>query len=334
MNKNNLENILKTEPAYRLKQAKQLIFKDLIEDWQRATVFPFVLKEKLNKEYPLSIDGQKSASKDQKTIKALITLDDGLKIESVLMKHTGGRNTVCVSSQVGCKFNCSFCATGQNGFKRDLLPMEIVVQVLFFARELKKQGERASGVVFMGMGEPFGNTDNVLAAIRILNDEDGLNIGARHISISTVGLSGGIKKLAAEPLQINLAISLHASNNELRSKIIPLNKVYPLEMILKSATEYIAKTNRRVMFEYLMIKDLNDSLDQAQELVDLFKKFDLSLFLVNLITYNQTGIFEPSIPAKIKKFKEFLENHRIAVTERYRFGREIKGACGQLAAVG
>ncbi len=334
MNKNNLENILKTEPAYRLKQAKQLIFKDLIGDWQRATVFPFVLKEKLNKESPLSIDGQKSVSKDQKTIKALITLDDGLKIESVLIKHIGGRNTVCVSSQVGCKFNCSFCATGQNGFKRNLLPMEIVAQVLFFARELKKQKERVSSVVFMGMGEPFDNTDNVLAAIRILNDEDGLNIGARHISISTVGLPEGIKKLAAEPLQINLAVSLHASNNELRSKIIPLNKVYPLEMILKSAAEYIAKTNRRAMFEYLMIKDLNDSLDQAQELVDLFKKFNLSLFLVNLITYNQTGIFEPSAPTKIKKFKEFLENHKIAVTERYRFGQEIKGACGQLAAVG
>jgi 23S rRNA (adenine2503-C2)-methyltransferase len=331
---NNLENILRTEPAYRLKQAKQLIFKDLIDDWQKAIVFPLVLREKLNKEFPLSIDGQKSVSKDQKTIKALITLNDGLKIESVLMKHTGGRNTVCVSSQVGCKFNCSFCATGQNGFKRSLLRMEIVAQVLFFARELKKQKERVSSVVFMGMGEPFDNTDNVLAAIRILNDDDGLNIGARHISISTVGLSEGINKLAVEPLQINLAISLHAPNNGLRSKIIPLNKVYPLEIVLKSVAEYIAKTNRRVMFEYLMIKDLNDSLDQAQELVDLFEKFDLSLFLVNLITYNQTGVFEPSTSAKIKEFKEFLENHKITVTERHRFGREIKGACGQLAAVG
>ncbi|MCX6743659.1 MAG: 23S rRNA (adenine(2503)-C(2))-methyltransferase RlmN, partial [Candidatus Parcubacteria bacterium] len=182
-----------------------------------------------------------------------------------------------------------------------------------------------------GMGEPFLNYDNVMSAIKILNDKDSLNIGARHISISTIGITEGIKILANEKLQVNLAVSLHAPNNELRGKIVPMNQQYPLESILKIVDFYIQKTNRQVMFEYLMIEDFNDSANEAWELVDLLKMLPKSLFVVNLIAYNPTQGFLPSPSWKIKKFKEILINSKIKVTERHRFGQDIRAACGQLA---
>jgi 23S rRNA (adenine2503-C2)-methyltransferase len=243
------------------------------------------------------------------------------------MKHED-RNTVCVSSQVGCALGCLFCATGKMGFKRNLEVFEIVEQVLFFARYLKKTKDKVTNVVFMGMGEPFLNYGNVLGAIKILNDKEGFNLGARKFSISTVGITEGIEKLAEEKLQINLAISLHASNNKLRSNLIPANKKYGIEKILKKVNEYIKKTNRKVMFEYLMIKDLNDSNESAKELAFLMEK---PLYFVNLISYNPTGDFQPSSKETIQKFKSILEKEGVYVTERYRFGREIKAACGQLA---
>jgi len=322
------EEILKEEPAYRLKQAKKAIFQNLIEDWSQATNLPLSLRERLNEKCPLLIEGELTISKDQKTAKVLIFLKDGLKIEAVLMRHGGGRNTVCVSSQVGCSLNCKFCATGQMGFKRNLTVFEIIEQVLFFARYLKKFGERVTNVVFMGMGEPFLNYENVLGTIGVLNDKDGFNIGARKISISTVGIIEGIKKLAKEKLQVNLAISLHAPDDKLRSELMPINKKYPLMKIFEEVDDYIKKTKRKVMFEYLMIKNLNDSDECAKKLAKLMKK---PLYLVNLISYNPTGIFEPSPQERIKKFKEILEKEGSLVTERYRFGRDIKAACGQLA---
>jgi len=194
----------------------------LIEDWDKATSLPLSLREKLKKEVPLTIKAKLLQSKDKKTIKALLELEDGIKIESVLMLHNDNRSTVCVSSQAGCALGCLFCATGQLGFKRNLDYWEILEQVLLFARH-----QKISNVVFMGMGEPFLNYDNVLKAVRIINDPHCFNIGARKISISTVGLFSGIEKLIEEDIQVNLSISLHAPNNELRSKLMPINKKYP-----------------------------------------------------------------------------------------------------------
>jgi len=203
-----------------------------------------------------------------------------------------------------------------------------VEQVLFFARYLKESKVRVTNVVFMGMGEPFLNYENVISAIKILNDKEGLSLGARKFSISTVGIIEGIKKLAEEKLEINLAISIHALDDELRSKLMPIGKKYKIEKILETVDDYIKKTNRKVMFEYLMIKDVNDSEDSAGKLIKLMRR---RLYLVNLISYNPTADFQPSPKERIRKFKNILEKAGVYVTERYRFGREIKAACGQLA---
>lgn len=317
-----------SEPKYRLNQAMKSLFQDLINNWQEAIGLPLALREKLDKEFPIEISAESFTSKDKNTVKTLITLEDGLEVETVLMRHKDNRNTVCVSSQVGCPMNCSFCATGKMGFKRNLEVWEILEQILFFARYLKDLNEKITNVVFMGMGEPFLNYQNVMTAIRILNDKNGFNLGARHISISTCGIIEGIKKLADEDMQINLAISLHAPDNETRSKIMPANKNYPIEKILKAVDEYIKKTNRQVMFEYIMLKNVNDSEEHAIALAKLLKK---PLYMVNLIVYNPTGLFYPSPASQIKKFKEILESEGITVTQRHEFGQDIEGACGQLA---
>jgi len=323
------KKLFEQEPKYRLEQAEKALFKDLIQNWQEAGVLPLNLREELNKKCPIEIPAKIFVSEDENTIKALIVLKDGLKIETVLMRHKDKRNTVCVSSQVGCPLNCSFCATGKMGFKRNLEAWEIIEQILFFARYLKKIKEKITNIVFMGMGEPFLNYQNVMEAIKILNDEKRFNLGARHFSISTIGITEGIEKLAEEKLQINLAISLHAPDDELRLKLAPTNKKYPIGKILNAVDGYIKKTRRRVMFEYTMIKDTNDSENQAKQLAKLMKK---NLYFVNLISCNPTENLKPSPPSKIKKFKEILEKEKVAVTQRYRFGQDIKGACGQLAA--
>jgi len=328
MNLDNLSKVLKNEPDYRARQIKKAIFVNLIDSWSQATVLPLALREKLKKECPLYISAEIFYSKDEKTAKALIALSDGLKIESVLMRHKDGRNTACVSSQAGCPLGCLFCATGKSGFKRNLNSSEIAEQVLFFARYLKKQNEKITNIVFLGMGEPFLNYNSVISAIKTLNNREGFNLGARHFSISTVGIVEGIEKLAEEKMEINLAISLHAPNDELRSKIIPVNKKYPITKIILAVDEYIKRTGRRVMFEYIMIKNLNDSDKQALELAKLAKR---PLCFLNLISYNATGIFEPSSPKRIGDFKNILEKKGVSVTQRYKFGQEISAACGQLA---
>ncbi|OGZ33327.1 MAG: 23S rRNA (adenine(2503)-C(2))-methyltransferase [Candidatus Portnoybacteria bacterium RBG_13_41_18] len=343
----NLEKILSDQPAFRLQQAKQAVFVNLIENWSQATNLPPDLREKLNKECPLKIDAEFFVSDDKNTIKAILSLSDSDKIEAVLMRYALrqaqdkiGRNTVCVSSQIGCPLGCLFCATGKMRFKRNLETHEIVEQVVLFARLLKKERQRVDNVVFMGMGEPFLNYENVMAAIKILNNQKGgMSIGARHISISTVGIIEGIEKFSNEPLQVNLAISLHASNNKLRSRIVPMNKDFPIEKVFKSVEDYLKKTGRKVMFEYIMIKDLNDSPEQAKKLVTLIKKIKNGPCMVNLISYNAsldesrraTGIFDPSPQGIIKKFKDILHQAGIEVTQRFRFGQDIQGACGQLA---
>ena len=328
MNFTKIEEILKNEPAFRLKQAKKAVFFDLIENWSEATTLSKNLRETLQKEVLLGIEGKIFASKDNRTVKALIELEDGLAIEAVLMKHTDKRNTICVSSQVGCPLGCLFCVTGTMGFKRNLTASEIVEQVLFFARYLKKQKEKITNIVFMGMGEPFLNWENVKKAIQILNDNNCFGVGARKISVSTAGITEGIEKLSQDFPQINLAISLHAPDDELRRELMPIDKKYPLEKVLKSVDKYIEKTNRKVMFEYVMLKGINDSEEQAKRLSKLLNK---PLYMVNLIAYNPNGLFESSPAERIKKFKAILEKEGIFATQRYRFGTDIEAACGQLA---
>lgn len=330
MNITNLHNVLKKYPSYRLKQVKQAVYVDLINDWEEAKFLPKELREKLKVGCLLEIKGEIFSSKSLTSLKSLITLDDGLKVEAVLMKHPG-RNTICVSSQVGCPLGCAFCATGKMGFKRNLTADEIVGQIVFFLRFLSLNSPTlptSPRIVFMGMGEPFLNYDNVLSAVRILNDSDGLKIGARKISISTVGITEGIEKLANEGLEVNLAISLHAPENPLRTQLIPTNLKYPIEKIINAVNYYIGKTNRKVMFEYLMLAGVNDSPEQALKLANLMKH---KLYMVNLILYNQTGSFESSSEETIKAFGDILEKEGINYTERYRFGSDIDAACGQLA---
>jgi len=331
MNIEKLKDVLSGQPAYRYKQVQKSIYQDLIENWDHATTLTKELRAKLNANCPLNINGEIIKTGDKKTIKALITLADGKKIETVLMIHKDGRFTVCVSSQVGCALGCTFCATGAMGFKRNLTTNEIIEQVLFFSRYIKKTytpDDRVTNVVFMGMGEPFLNYDNVMAAVFILNDAEKFNIGARKISISTSGITEGIKKLANEGIQINLAISLHAPNDKLRNKLMPISKKYKIDKLMATMDNYITKTGRQVMIEYLLIDGVNDSVFVADELVKLLKS---KLIVVNLIACNPVGDNQPSPESTIKKFKHVLERNGIVVTQRYRFGRDIDAACGQLA---
>ena len=329
MNLKNLSTVLKDEPKFRYGQAARLLYTEFISDWSAATNFSKTLREKLATACLLEIEANILKSDNKQTVKALIELEDGAQIETVLMRHSDKRRTICLSAQVGCPLGCSFCATGSLGFKRNLTKEEIVEQAVFWGRYLKDTyGEKITNVVFMGMGEPFLNYENVLAAIKFLNNPEGLNIGARHISVSTAGLIDGIKKLAKEKLQVNLAISLHAPNNQLRSDLMPINKRFALPKLLEAVDYYIEKTGRRVMFEYLLIKNVNDGAAQARELAEIMKQ---PLYLVNLILYNETGKFQAAEKEKIAAFKSILEKAGVAVTERYRFGSEIAAACGQLA---
>lgn len=329
MNLENIKLILEGQPKFRYKQVYQAIYNDLIGDWMENSTLPLSLREELNQECPLEIQAELFGSEKSETQKALLTLADNNKVETVLMRHEDGRCTVCVSSQVGCPLGCAFCATGKLGFKRNLTVDEIISQVLFFARLLKKENIRVSNVVFMGMGEPFLNYDNVMAAIKILNDKDIFNIGARHISISTNGVIEGINKFIKEDLQINLAISLHAPNDNLRAQLMPIDRKYPLPRLMGAIEKYVKLKSRQVMFEYLLIDGINDQDEHARELAVLMKN---PLYTVNLIRYNPTGSFEPSSAARIKKFKNLLLREGIKVTQRYSFGQDISAACGQLAA--
>ncbi len=328
MNLDLLNNIIVNQPKYRTKQVFQAIYKDLIDDWQLATNLPEQLRTELNDKCPLHINAGKMSSSDDSTIKTLIQLNDGALIETVLMKHGDNRRTVCVSCMVGCPMGCTFCATGDMGLSRPLTGSEIIEQVIYFARLLKKTNERVTGVVFMGMGEPLLNYPNVKQAIDVLNDHQGLNIGARHISISTCGILPAIKKFADEKTGINLAISLHGSNDQLRRQLMPISLTYTLKTLMETIDYYLAQTNRKVMFEYLMIDKINDQDENALELVELLKG---KLCMVNLIKYNSTGKYKPSSQTRINKFKEILIANGIFTTTRYRFGDDINAACGQLA---
>ncbi|MDX9779195.1 MAG: 23S rRNA (adenine(2503)-C(2))-methyltransferase RlmN [Patescibacteria group bacterium] len=332
MDLSKLSQILQGEAKFRFKQVYQSLYQDYISDWQQISVLPLSLRERLIKECPLDIQGVIVKDKnDKRAEKALITFSDGISVEAVLIRHRDGRHTLCLSSQAGCALACSFCATGKAGFKRNLSAEEIEQQYLFWARHLvvENKGEKIDNLVFMGMGEPFLNYDNFIKAVYNFHNPEKYNIGSRRMSVSTAGIVEGIKKLASEKLQINLAISLHAPLDSLRSQLMPIAQKYSLFSLFKAVDFYIAKTGRRVMFEYIMLKNVNDGDDDAQVLAQLMHK---KLYLLNLIPYNPTGNFQPSSAQRIESFKKILEQSGVAVTTRFSPGQSIGAACGQLAA--
>ena len=271
----------------------------------------------------------KQTSKDG-TKKFLFEMEDGALVESVLMVFDYGFSA-CLSSQVGCNMGCQFCASGLLKKQRDLSAGEIVLQALMIQRELDKDGERLGNIVVMGTGEPFDNYDNVMKAMSIINDPNGLEIGARHISISTCGLVPGIKRFGKENLQYNLAISLHAPNDELRSSLMPVNKAYPLHELMDALKEYARTNNRRLTFEYLLLKGINDSPAHADQIRDLLKGMNA---YINLIPYNRVKEkdFETSDDENALRFYDLLKKNNVAVTLRQKKGDDIDAACGQLRA--
>jgi 23S rRNA (adenine2503-C2)-methyltransferase len=335
-----LEQFCKDEkiPAYRVKQIIEGVYDKGANSYDEITTLPKELKEKLAKKFPICTvtPSAHEVSSDGSTEKMLFQLHDGGNVEAVLMHFKDGRKTVCVSSEVGCPLKCVFCASGTLLFKRELTAEEIADQVIYFARMLRRKGERLNHVVYMGIGEPFRNYDNVMGSIKLLQDEKFFGLGARKITISTSGIADKIRKFADEPLQVNLALSLHAPNQELRAKIMPISRRYKLDEVLDAIQYYLEKTNRRISFEYVMLDHLNDTDELAHELVQLVKNFPpkvRKLIHFNLIPYNATSIpgIVGSPKAQIRKFRDILETSGVPVTIRVSLGQDIAAACGQLA---
>jgi 23S rRNA (adenine2503-C2)-methyltransferase len=319
---------------YRLTQLYRAACKELAVDATGVTTLPKELRESLAArgfDFSSVTPSVVQRSNDGQTTKALFRLPDGKEVEAVLMEHTGERTTACISSQAGCAFACAFCSTGQAGFARNLTAVEIFDQARYFARELAPRGKRITNIVFMGMGEPFHNYDAVMDAVALLNDPNGFGLGHRHITISTVGLVDKIDRFANEHLQVNLAISLHAPNDTIRSGIMPVNRKFSIGELMAACERYVEKTNRKVFFEYVMLEGVNDSLETARELAELMRG---RLYHVNLIPYNSTpdGAFAGTADAKIWEFAAILEAASVPVTVRRNMGRDIAAACGQLRA--
>ena len=315
------------EKKFHAKQIFKWIHKLKVIDFDEMTDISKSLREKLKENtYILTMNVIKcQISQKDGTMKFLIGLNDGCAIESVFMKYNHG-NTLCVSTQVGCKMGCKFCASTKEGFERSLRASEIEGQILTVERYTN---EKISNVVYMGIGEPLDNYDNVIKAIRILNNPKGLNIGARHISVSTSGLVPRIYDLANENIQCTLSVSLHASNDEKRSSMMPVNNAYNIEELMKACRDYIAITNKRISFEYALAKDNNDNLEDAKELVNLLRGM---ICHVNLIPINkiENGKFTKSSNENIIKFRDYLNDHGIVATIRRELGSDIDAACGQL----
>lgn len=320
------------EPAYRAKQIWQMIYKQLVSSPADFSNMPKDLRQKLDEQYcfePLTVEKDLKSS-DGQTNKLLFRLWDDRLIESVLMRYRE-RNTICISTQVGCPMNCAFCATGQMGFTRNLSAGEIVAQILYFARMLKAEGLKLTNIVVMGMGEPFHNYDAVMKAMDIINDPDGMQFGERRITISTVGIIPRIEQFTNAHRQINLAVSLHAPSNTIRDQIIPANRKYPLDDLLLACKNYTEKTGRRITFEYALIHGLNDNYENAMALSRRLKGM---LCHVNLIPLNSTGKYEGSGSNhdRVTSFKSVLDRNGIPCSVRLKRGIDIGAGCGQLAS--
>lgn len=323
-----LKEVIKSigEKPFRAEQIFKWIYCENVTSFDEMTNLSLHLREKLKQNFELCIYNiVKRQESSDGTKKYLFKLPDSNLIETVLMEYKYGK-TLCISSQIGCKMGCKFCASTGIPFERNLSTGEIVEQVLSVQRD---QNIRISNIVFMGIGEPFDNYDNVISAIGILNNQKGLAIGARHISISTSGIVPRIYDLADKNIQCTLSISLHCTNDEKRSKIMPINKKYNIQELIKACKYYIEKTNRRVSFEYALAKDNNDHLQDAKELVQLLKGM---LCHVNLIPINkiQNEPFQKSDIDSVLKFRNYLNEHGIVATIRRELGADIEAACGQL----
>ena len=328
-----LESIMLEEgqTKYRATQLYTWLYEKKAKSFDEMTDISLRFREVLKEKYCFEIPSifVKQQSKDG-TIKCLLELKDGSKIETVLMRYNYG-NVICVTSQVGCNMGCSFCASGLLKKQRDLLPEEMVGQVLVMNYLLQEEGNNqiVTHVVVMGTGEPFDNYDNVIDFVRIINHQKALAIGARHITVSTCGIPDKIIKYANEGLQINLAISLHAPNNEIRSKIMKINKAYPLEVLIPAVAEYNRIADRRVTYEYILLKGINDSMENADELARLIKP---TFAYVNLIPYNEVDEHGYRRSDNVKAFLDRLIKNNVTATIRKEFGSDIDAACGQLRA--
>ena len=324
-------------PRYRADQILLPLYYKFPKDINDIPQLPKKLREDLT-EAGYTIGSAKEThrvvSDDGDTTKLLLNLTDGTPVETVLIQYPSSkinghpRSTICVSTQIGCAMGCVFCATGQMGFEKNIRAEEIVAQVIHFADILQQRGEHVTNLVFMGMGEPMANYDEMIRAVRILTHDRGFGIGQRNITISTIGLISGIDKLAEENLQVGLAISLHAPNNELRKKLVPTAGPNSVEDIIEAGRRYFKKTGRRVTFEYALMKGINDSPEIATELAILLKGNGSH---VNLIPINPTaGDFKRPTQDNISEFERILSNAGVNCTVRIEKGTEISAACGQL----
>ena len=314
------------EKTFRAEQVFKWIYENKVTSFDEMTNLSLELREKLKQNYGMhNFNILKKQESVDGTIKYLFDVLDGNAIETVLMSYHHGYS-ICVSSQIGCKMGCKFCASTGIKFARNLTSGEIVEQILAVERD---NNIRISNVVFMGIGEPLDNYDNVVNAIRIINNQKGINIGARHISVSTSGLVPKIYQLAEENIQCTLSISLHATTDEKRSAMMPVNDRYNIAELLQACRDYIEKTNRRISFEYALAKDNNDNLEDAKRLVKLLKGM---ICHVNLIPINkiENGIFIKSSNENIMKFRDYLNEHGVVATIRRELGSDIDAACGQL----
>lgn len=320
--------LLDGEPAYRVDQVWDGLYAHT-RGPSELTNIPKALRARLEADLPLALQTiSEQAADDGETTKWLFGLHDGRAVETVLM-HYRDRTTACVSSQAGCAMACSFCATGQGGFERHLTTGEIIEQAVRSSSRAAETGRRLSNIVFMGMGEPFANYDRVWRAVERIHDDLGLS--ARHITLSTVGVVPGIRRLATEALPVNLAVSLHAANDELRDTLVPLNRRYPLDVLADACAEYLAAKNRRLSFEWALIDGVNDRASDARELAAYARPLRAH---VNVIPLNPTpGYGVPgSPPEKVRAFRDMLTTLGVNATVRRTRGQSIDAACGQLRA--
>jgi 23S rRNA (adenine2503-C2)-methyltransferase len=320
------------QPAFRAKQIWQGLYKNLWASPEAFSNLPKSLRAKMDENLRFNVlePTLKLDSTDGQTRKTLFRLPDGRQIEAVLMRYDR-RRTLCISTQVGCAMGCTFCATGQMGFTRHLSSGEIIAQVMYYARLLQEENQTVTNVVLMGMGEPFHNYDNTMQAIDRLNDPDGYNFGARRFTISTSGLVPAIRQFAEEKRQVNLAVSLHATENDKRGTMMPVNKRYKIEELIQACREYVKKTGRRITFEWALIHEVNDTPEEARKLAVLLKGL---LCHVNAIPLNPTTGYDGQATTKERAaaFKEILEQNGIPCTIRMRRGIDIQAGCGQLAS--
>ena len=322
------------EPGYRARQIRRAIARSTAADWAGLTDLPVRLRDELAGAFRWSAVeiAHEVESADGETRKALLRLHDGHHIESVLMPHHGARNSVCFSTQAGCPMACAFCATGEMGLVRDLTVGEIVDQIRHWQRELVARKERVSHVVAMGMGEPLSNLDATVAAVKMLIDPELFGISPRRVTISTVGVVTGIDALAALDLPMNLAVSLHAPNDEIRSAIVPLNKRWKIDEVLAASKRYVERTKRRITFEYVLLSGVNDSEGNASELAERIERLGRAGdYHVNLIPVNAGpgGFSRPPVD-RMERFAQILQSHGIAATLRISKGQDIAAGCGQL----